>query len=224
MAFKESEIQKMMKSLDLTREEAIQLLQDDADDVTAELTPEQEKVAASNRKIIERTEEEAAEIRKAEVKRNNFLDAHQYADEIFAMQQSKAAMEPVLMPFFKQSPKLKTTYEDFRKAQEQWIKAKFKKEKAEAKRRQMMLCEKEFMDEYRAVMLPVLKERYKSLQKEINWKRPANFIECMEKSFSIPRMLFIFGRKASKYTGEDEIPEEYAEEAKKMKQEDNEEE
>ena len=47
MAFKESEIQKMMKSLDLTREEAIQLLQDDADDVTAELTPEQEKVAAS---------------------------------------------------------------------------------------------------------------------------------------------------------------------------------
>ena len=47
MAFKESEIQKMMKSLDLTREEAIQLLQDDPDDVTAELTPEQEKVAAS---------------------------------------------------------------------------------------------------------------------------------------------------------------------------------
>jgi hypothetical protein len=47
MAFKESEIQKMMKSLDLTREEAIQLLQDDEDDVTAELSPEQEKVAKS---------------------------------------------------------------------------------------------------------------------------------------------------------------------------------
>lgn len=47
MAFKESEILKMMKALDLTREEAIQLLQDDADDVTEELTPEQEKVAAS---------------------------------------------------------------------------------------------------------------------------------------------------------------------------------
>ena len=44
MAFKESEIQKMMKNLDLTREEAIQLLQDDEDDVTEELTPEQEKV------------------------------------------------------------------------------------------------------------------------------------------------------------------------------------
>jgi len=44
MAFKESEILKMMKNLDLTREEAIQLLQDDEDDVTEELTPEQEKV------------------------------------------------------------------------------------------------------------------------------------------------------------------------------------
>ena len=31
MAFKESEIQKMMKNLDLSREEAIQLLQDDED-------------------------------------------------------------------------------------------------------------------------------------------------------------------------------------------------
>jgi len=44
MRFKESEIEKMMKKLDLTREEAIQLLQDDEDDVTEELTPEQKKV------------------------------------------------------------------------------------------------------------------------------------------------------------------------------------
>lgn len=42
--FKESEIQKMMKNLDLTREEAIQLLQDDEDDVSVELTTEQKKV------------------------------------------------------------------------------------------------------------------------------------------------------------------------------------
>ena len=47
MAFKETEIQKMMKALDLTREEAIQLLQDDEDDVTEELTPEQEKVVSA---------------------------------------------------------------------------------------------------------------------------------------------------------------------------------
>ena len=44
MKFKESEIQKMMKNLDLTREEAIQLLQDDEDDVSVELTTEQKKV------------------------------------------------------------------------------------------------------------------------------------------------------------------------------------
>ena len=44
MTFKESEIQKMMKKLDLTREEAIQLLQDDADDVSVDLTAEQKKV------------------------------------------------------------------------------------------------------------------------------------------------------------------------------------
>lgn len=42
--FAESEIQKMMKNLDLTREEAIQLLMDDEDDVSIELTAEQEKV------------------------------------------------------------------------------------------------------------------------------------------------------------------------------------
>ena len=44
MAFKESEILKMMKNLDLSREEAIQLLQDDEDDVSVELTAEQKKV------------------------------------------------------------------------------------------------------------------------------------------------------------------------------------
>lgn len=44
MMFAETEIQKMMKNLDLTREEAIQLLQDDADDVSVELTAEQKKV------------------------------------------------------------------------------------------------------------------------------------------------------------------------------------
>lgn len=43
--FAETEIQKMMKNLDLTREEAIQLLQDDEDDVSVELTAEQKKVA-----------------------------------------------------------------------------------------------------------------------------------------------------------------------------------
>lgn len=43
--FPESEIQKMMKKLDLSREEAIQLLQDDEDDVSVDLTPEQKKVA-----------------------------------------------------------------------------------------------------------------------------------------------------------------------------------
>ena len=45
MAFKEEDIKKMMKNLSLSREEAIQLLQDDEDDVSVELTPEQKKVA-----------------------------------------------------------------------------------------------------------------------------------------------------------------------------------
>ena len=44
MAFAETEIQKMMKNLDLTREEAIQLLQDDEDDVSVDLTAEQKQV------------------------------------------------------------------------------------------------------------------------------------------------------------------------------------
>ena len=45
MAFKEEDIRKAMKNLSLTREEAIQMLQDDEDDITVELTPEQKKVA-----------------------------------------------------------------------------------------------------------------------------------------------------------------------------------
>ena len=44
MSFKEADILKAMKNLDLTREEAIQMLQDDEDDVSVELTPEQKKV------------------------------------------------------------------------------------------------------------------------------------------------------------------------------------
>ena len=44
MAFAEKDILKAMKNLDLTREEAIQMLQDDEDDVTVELTAEQKKV------------------------------------------------------------------------------------------------------------------------------------------------------------------------------------
>lgn len=44
MAFAENDILKMMKKLDLSREEAIQLLQDDEDDVSVELTAEQKKV------------------------------------------------------------------------------------------------------------------------------------------------------------------------------------
>ena len=44
MNFKEEDIRKMMKNLDLTREEAIQLLQDDEDDVSVDLTAEQKKV------------------------------------------------------------------------------------------------------------------------------------------------------------------------------------
>lgn len=44
MKFKEEDIRKAMKNLDLTREEAIQMLQDDEDDVSVELTAEQKKV------------------------------------------------------------------------------------------------------------------------------------------------------------------------------------
>ena len=45
MVFSEAKIQKMMKNLDLTREEVIQLLKDDASDVSVEFTKEQQKVA-----------------------------------------------------------------------------------------------------------------------------------------------------------------------------------
>lgn len=42
---KEQTIQKFMRNLGISREEAIQLMKDDADDVSVELTAEQQKVA-----------------------------------------------------------------------------------------------------------------------------------------------------------------------------------
>lgn len=42
---REETIKKYMKNLDLTREEAIQLIEDDENDVSVELTPEQKQVA-----------------------------------------------------------------------------------------------------------------------------------------------------------------------------------
>ncbi len=181
---------------------------------------EEKDLELRNQSPIQRTKEEAEEIRKVEKIRNKFIRAYQYADRKFVMMRSRAKMEPVLTPFFKQSHKFKTAYEDFRKSQEQWIKARYLGNNAEEKRRQMLLCEKEFMDEYRAVMLPILKERQKSLGDKINPKSPEDFIECMEKTFSTGRMVRIFKTEAFKYTGSNEdIPEEYQAELKKQAEE-----
>lgn len=54
--FEEKEIQKMMKNLDLTREEAIQLLRDDADDVSVELTADQKAVEKEMRQADRKKE------------------------------------------------------------------------------------------------------------------------------------------------------------------------
>ena len=54
--FEEKEIQKMMNKLDLTREEAIQLLRDDADDVSVELTADQKAVEKEMRQANRKKE------------------------------------------------------------------------------------------------------------------------------------------------------------------------
>ena len=54
--FEEKEIQKMMDKLDLTREEAIQLLRDDADDVSMELTADQKAVEKEMRQADRKKE------------------------------------------------------------------------------------------------------------------------------------------------------------------------
>ena len=64
----ETEIQKLMKNLDLSREEAIQLLQDDDDDVTVELTPDQQKVA---KKMMQGDRKKETAPRKRERKPDN---------------------------------------------------------------------------------------------------------------------------------------------------------
>lgn len=54
--FEEKEIQKMMDKLNLTREEAIQLLRDDADDVSVELTADQKAVEKEMRQADRKKE------------------------------------------------------------------------------------------------------------------------------------------------------------------------
>lgn len=54
--FEEKEIQKMMNKLDLTREEAIQLLRDDANDVSVELTADQKAVEKEMRQADRKKE------------------------------------------------------------------------------------------------------------------------------------------------------------------------
>lgn len=62
----ETEVNLMMQKLQITREEAIQLLEDDYNDVTEELTPEQQRVAQS----MMRAETKTGIVRKRKMKVN----------------------------------------------------------------------------------------------------------------------------------------------------------
>lgn len=62
----ETEVNLMMQKLQISREEAIQLLEDDYNDVTEELTPEQQKVAQS----MMRADPKAGVVRKRKMKVN----------------------------------------------------------------------------------------------------------------------------------------------------------
>lgn len=62
----ETEVNLMMQKLQISREEAIQLLEDDYNDVTEELTPEQQKVAQS----MMRADPKAGVVRKRKIKVN----------------------------------------------------------------------------------------------------------------------------------------------------------
>lgn len=62
----ETEVNLMMQKLQISREEAIQLLEDDYNDVTEELTPEQQRVAQS----MMRADTKAGIVRKRKMKVN----------------------------------------------------------------------------------------------------------------------------------------------------------
>lgn len=99
--FAEKEIQKMMKNLDLTREEAIQLLQDDEDDVSVELTPEQEKVV---KKMIQGDRKKETAPRKRERKvdetKKQLLDAFRESIETLGGQTMSVKSETELEFWF----------------------------------------------------------------------------------------------------------------------------
>lgn len=64
--FNETEVNLMMQKLQISREEAIQLLEDDYNDITEELTPEQQRVAQS----MMRAETKTGVVRKRKMKVN----------------------------------------------------------------------------------------------------------------------------------------------------------
>ena len=99
--FAESEIQKMMKNLDLTREEAIQLLQDDEDDVSVDLTPDQEKVV---KKMTQSDRKKESAPRKRERKvdetKKQLLDAFRQSIENLGGQTMSVKSETELEFYF----------------------------------------------------------------------------------------------------------------------------
>lgn len=90
----EAHVRDLMKKLDLTREEAVRLINDDENDITIELTPEQAKVEKEMRQA-DRKKETAPRKRERKIDQNKrFLidsfvwalttDADEIGDNVFA--------------------------------------------------------------------------------------------------------------------------------------------
>lgn len=80
----EAHVRDLMKKLDLTREEAIRLINDDENDITIELTPEQVKVEKEMRRA-DRKKETAPRKRERKINQEKEHLFYAFKDVVFQM-------------------------------------------------------------------------------------------------------------------------------------------
>ena len=134
-----------------------------------------------------------------------------------AIEKSKRVVETDLTEYFKISPQLKTSLQDFRQSQIQWIDARLKSSGVQKAKENMLLAKKEFMKLYNKLAVKDLQDRKQVLSEKVNDTQLTDFIGAMKKKFTWGRMVRVFNFGLGDYMPEGEkVPEEFKKELAKQ--------
>ena len=141
------------------------------------------------------------------------ISVYNILQDYAAMEKSKTHVEPGLAEYFKLNPKMKTALQDFRRAQEQWLKARVKGKGIAEAETQMLFARKEFTELYKPVALKKLKEMKEGRKQAISDVPLKDFIGAMMEKFTYGKMFRVFKFSAMDYMPKgEELPEEYKKE------------